>query len=113
MKKTPYEIVSSLIKDNLELFYNKEEDRIEINADYIAEQIVDHIHIFPRQFLLNQTNIETLESCAKQCYDEARLIGDTEGMPADKAAWEIYYDGFFSGYVNSFEDATGEDFFDK
>lgn len=109
-EKALQKIIAGIIKENIDVFYNRDKNRLEINVDTISEEIVDHITINRRDFLL-PVDIDTLKNGAAKFYDEGYLTEVTAGMDEEKRKWETYYQGFFDGYVNSFTDTTGEDFF--
>lgn len=104
------DVISGIIKQNIDVFYNRDQDRLEINVDEISQEIVDHIRLNPREFV-NPVDMDTLKKGAAQFYDSGYLDEVTAGMDKEKTKWETYYQGFFDGYVNSFTDTTGEDFF--
>lgn len=99
-----------LILGNISLWHNQERKVVEIETGSLAETVLEWARgigfddFFERKAVWsNELNKFALEAFEKEDID-----GHREDTPPDQWEKRLYTDGYFWGYLQAFEDLTGE-----
>lgn len=99
-----------LLKENIDFFYNREEDRFIINFDDLADQIIDYVTDDGLTEIITPINLKAIRSKGEQSFIDGCDLDDIkESYGEQNYEKEIYVDGYWQGYLEAYWDTTGLD----
>jgi hypothetical protein len=97
-----------ILKENIEFFYNKDQDKMVINFDYLADQIHDYVTDDGLTQIINKINLKAIRGKGEQSFIDGCDLDDIkESYGPQHYEKEIYVDGFWQGYLEAYQDTTG------
>ena len=102
------ETLIKILKENIDLFYNKEEDRFIINFDDLADEIINYVTDDGLTQIITPINLRAIRGKGEQSFIDGCDLDDIkESYPDKDYEKEIYVDGFWQGYLEAYQDTTG------
>lgn len=99
-----------ILKENIDFFYNKEEDRFIINFDDLANEIIDYVTDDGLTQIITPINLKAIRGKGEQSFIDGCDLDDIKESYSEKDyEKEIYVDGFWQGYLEAYYDTTGLD----
>ena len=99
-----------LLKENIDFFYNRDEDRFIINFDDLADQIIDYVTDDGLTEIITPINLKGIRAKGEQSFNEDCDLDDIkESYPEKDYEKEIYMEAYWRGYIESYQDTTGID----
>lgn len=99
-----------ILKENIELTYNSAQDKMSINFEYLAEKIIDYVTDDGLTQIITPINLRNIRGKGEQSFIDGCDLDDIkESYPEKDYEKEIYVDGFWQGYLESYQDTTGID----
>ena len=97
-----------ILKENIDFFYNKQEDMFIINFDNLADEIIDYVTDDGLTQIITPINLKAIRGKGEQSFIDGCDLDDIKEsyQPKDYEK-EIYVDGFWQGYLEAYQDTTG------
>ena len=97
-----------IIQHNMTMTFNEELKKFDINFEYIAWQLMGYIEDDCIEHVINKINLKSIRSKSEQSFDEDCDIKDIkDSYDEQKVEKEIYMEGYWRGYIESYQDTTG------
>lgn len=102
--------IEKIIKENFDVWYNRATNSIELNSTFLTEKLEDYFKNDGLEELVKNIHPSEIRDKAKKSFEDEDIDGLKEEVSGQDLEFAIYYNGYFQGYVDSYQDATGMDF---
>lgn len=97
-----------ILKDNITLTCHAGETRMVVNFNDLADLIYDYVTEDGLIEVITPINLRAIRSKAERSFDEDCDVQDIkDSYDEQKVEKEIYMEGYWRGYIESYEDTTG------